>query len=164
MNILYLKEEEVEQLVTVSEVIDTLEAMFRDQAAGLAFSNPRTRLRMPAGLLHMMAGAIPGFFGYKAYASGAEKMQFFFYLFDARTSQMLAMMEANTLGQIRTGAASGLATRLLANTDASQATLFGAGWQAQTQLLAMDAVRSLKRVWVVNRNADRRDTFIKKMQ
>src|SRR5437879_9717263 len=74
------------------------------------------------------------------------------------------MMEANTLGQIRTGAASGLATRIMANPDATEAVLFGAGWQAQTQLLAIDAVRNLKRVSVVNRDAKRREEFIQKMQ
>src|SRR5262245_55763682 len=147
MKILYLREEEVSQLVTVAEVIDALDMTFRHQATGSAFTNPRTRLRMPGGMLHLMAGAIPDFFGYKAYATGGGKAQFFFYLFSAQTFQLTAVMEANTLGQIRTGAATGLATRLLSNADASEGTLIGAGWQAQTQLLAMDAVRPLKRVW-----------------
>ena len=164
MKILYLKEEEVSRLVTVNEVIDLLDVTFRDQAAGRAFTNPRNRLRMPGGMLHVMAGAIPGYFGYKAYATGGGKAQFFFYLFEAKTFQMVAMMEASTLGQIRTGAATGLATRILSNPEASHVALFGAGWQAETQLLAMDAVRSLKQVWVVNRNTERRQEFIKKMR
>jgi ornithine cyclodeaminase/alanine dehydrogenase-like protein (mu-crystallin family) len=73
-------------------------------------------------------------------------------------------MEADALGQIRTGAATGLATRLMANADAQDATLFGAGWQAETQLLAMDTVRELKQVQIVNRKPDRREAFIRKMQ
>jgi len=164
MKSLYIKEEEVQQLVTVPEVVEALEAAFRYQAAGRAFTYSRNRLRMPGTTLHIMAGAVPGYFGYKGYTVGAGKAQFLFFLYDAQTTDLVAMMEADTLGQIRTGAATGLATRLLSNPDASEATLFGAGWQAQSQLLAMDSVRSLKRVWIVNRNSDRREAFIRKMQ
>src|SRR5688572_27206193 len=151
MSILYLKEADVEQLVAVPEVIDVLNTAFRDQARGTAFTNSRERLRMPGGSLHIMAGAVPGYFGYKAYTAVAGKTQFFFFLYAAGAAELIALMEADTLGRIRTGAATGLATRLLSNPDANDATLFGAGWQAEAQLLAMDAVRSLTRVWIVNR-------------
>ena len=164
MKILYLKEHDVEQLTSVPEVIDLLDTAFRDQAAGRAWTNPRHRLRLPGATLHMMAGAIPGYFGYKAYSVTAGKSQFLFFLFSTETMQLVAMIEADALGQIRTGAASGLATRLLSNPDSSTATLFGAGWQAESQLLAMDAVRKLDRVWIVNRNADRCTAFIGRMQ
>ena len=164
MKTLYLKESDVDQLVSVPEVIDALDAAFRDQAAGNAWTNPRNRLRLPGATLHMMAGAIPGYFGYKAYTVTAGKTQFFFYLYSAQTTEMLAMIEADTLGQKRTGAATGLATRILAKSDAADATLFGAGWQAETQLLAMDSARPLKRVWIANRKPERRQAFIQKMQ
>jgi len=164
VNILFIKENEVEQLVTVSEVIEVLALAFRDQAAGRAWTNPRNRLRLPGATLHMMAGAIPGYFGYKAYSVAAGKTRFLFYLYSAETTELVAMMEADTLGQIRTGAASGLATRLMANPDVKQATLIGAGWQAQSQLQAIDAVRQLDRVWIVNRTPERCDGFIRKMQ
>ena len=164
MNPLYLKEEDVRQLATVAEVIDVLEVAFRQQSMGEAFANPRQRLRPPGVTLHILAGAIPGFFGYKAYTSSPSGTRFFFHLFDASTADLLAIMEADELGQIRTGAATGLATRLLSNVDATTAVLFGAGWQAESQLLAMSAVRNLQRISIVNRNAERRDAFITKMQ
>jgi len=164
MKPLFLTEDDIEGLLSVPEMIDALDVAFRDQAQGLAVSNPRRRLRIPGVMLHMMAGAIPGYFGYKAYTVGAGKVRFLFFLFDSRTTDLIAIMEADRLGQIRTGAATGLATRLLSNTEATTATLFGAGWQAESQLLAMDAVRDLQKVWVVNRNLDRRMAFIKKMQ
>jgi ornithine cyclodeaminase/alanine dehydrogenase-like protein (mu-crystallin family) len=164
MKTLYIKEEEVGRLVTVSETIDVLDQAFHDQASGRAFTNPRNRLRLPGAALHMMAGAIPGYFGYKAYAVARGKAHFLFYLFEAQTADLLAIMEADTLGQTRTGAATGLATRLLSNPNAAEATLVGAGWQAESQLLAMDAVRGLKTVYIVNRNAERREAFIRKMQ
>src|SRR5213083_2377023 len=125
MRTLYLKEAEVEQLVTLSEVIEALERVFRDQASGRAWTNARNRLRLPGITLHMMAGAIPGYFGYKAYTVSAGKAQFFFYLYSAKTAELLAMFEADALGQKRTGAASGLATRLLAVPGAADMTLFG---------------------------------------
>jgi ornithine cyclodeaminase/alanine dehydrogenase-like protein (mu-crystallin family) len=164
MKTLYLKEHDVEELVSVPEVIDALDAAFRDQAAGRAWTNPRNRLRLPGITLHMMAGAIPGYFGYKAYTVAAGKTQFFFFLYSAQTAEMLAIIEADALGQRRTGAASGLATQYLARPDATEAVLFGAGWQAETQLLAIDAVHTLKRVWIANRTPDRRKAFIAKMQ
>src|SRR5260370_21424026 len=164
MRILYIKEHEVEQLVAVPEVIEALDTAFRDQASGKASTNPRNRLRLPGITLHMMAGAITGYFGYTAYTVGAGKAQFFFFLYSAHTSELLAMIEADALGQKRTGAATGLATRILSRPDATNATLFGAGWQAETQLLAIDAVRQLKRVWIVNRTPQRRQSFIKKKQ
>src|SRR5215470_4943332 len=122
MNTLYLKEGEVEGLVSVPEVIDVLDTAFRDQAGGRAWNNMRNRLRLPGATLHMMAGAIPGYFGYKAYTVTAGKAQFFFYLYSAQTTELLAMMEADTLGQKRTGAATGLATRILARSDSADAT------------------------------------------
>src|SRR5262252_934571 len=146
MKTLYLKEAEVEQLASVPEVIDALDAAFRNQAIGKAWTNNRNRLRLPGTTLHMMAGAIPGYFGYKAYTVTAGKAKFFFFLYSAETTDLLAMIEADALGQKRTGAASGLATRLLAKQDARVATFFGAGWQAQSQLLAIDSVRELKQV------------------
>src|SRR5262249_29656618 len=112
----------------------------------------------------MMAGAIPGYFGYKAYTVSGGKTQFFFFLYSMETKDLLAMIEADALGQRRTGAATGLATRILSNRQAMEATLFGAGWQAESQLLAMDAVRTLKRISIVNRRPERREEFIKKMQ
>ena len=164
MKTLYLKENDVEQLVSVPEVIEALDAAFRDQAAGRAWTNSRNRFRMPGTTLHMMAASIPGYFGYKAYTVTAGKAQFFFFLYSAQTTDLLAMIEADALGQKRTGAATGLATRILSQPDATNATLFGAGWQAETQLLAIDAVRQLKRVWIVNRNPERRQAFIQRMQ
>ena len=164
MKILYLKEKEVEQLVSTPEVIDVLDVAFRDQAVSRAWTNPRNRLRLPGATLHTMAGAIPGYFGYKAYTVTAGKAKFLFFLYSAQTTDLLAIIEADALGQKRTGAASGLATRVLSRPDSRQATLFGAGWQAQSQLLAIDAVRDLKRMFIVNKSAERRETFIKNMQ
>src|SRR5215467_895484 len=132
MKPLFLKENDVQALAPMSDVIDALDQAFRDQSEGRAFNNSRSRLRMPGSTLHMMPAAIPGYFGYKAYTSAAGGARFLFFLFQAGTTELLSIMESDALGQIRTGAATGLATRLMSNDKASDATLFGAGWQAQS--------------------------------
>src|SRR2546422_9949527 len=103
MKTLYIKEEHVERLVSVPDVIDILDTACRDQAVGRAWTNPRNRLRLPGATLHMMAAAIPGYFGYKAYTVTAGKASFLFFLYSAQTIDLLAIIEADAMGQIRTG-------------------------------------------------------------
>ena len=141
MGPLFLTEDDVRSVVSVPETINALRDAFLDQHRGAAAVNPRQRLRIPGITLHMLAGAIPGYFGYKAYTSAATGTRFYFHLFDAKSSEMLAIMQADSLGQLRTGAATGLATALLASPSADTAVLFGAGWQAESQLLAMCAAQ-----------------------
>lgn len=164
MNPLYLTEDDVRRLVTVPEAIACLRASFVDQANGRAFTNPRQRLRMPDGSLHLMSAAVPGYFGFKAYTVAGGRTQFLFFLYESGSAELAALMQADSLGQIRTGAASGLATDLLALPDAAEAAIFGAGWQAESQLTAIDAVRSLKKVWIVGRRPERIEAFIGRMQ
>ena len=163
MKPLFLTDTDIASLVSVPDAIGVLEGAFRQQCEGGATNLPRQRLATGRIFLHMLAGAVPGYFGYKAYVTGPEGAQFMFYLFDSESGDLLSMMEADRLGQIRTGAATGLATRYLAAEDVRIATIFGAGWQAESQLLAMDSVCSLSRVWVVNRNPDRAQKFIERM-
>src|SRR5207237_10441381 len=87
MKTLYLKESDVEQLVSIPEVIEALDLAFRDQAIGKAWNNSRNRLRLPGITLHMMAGAIPGYFGYKAYTVSAGKPQFFFFFLSTQLAE-----------------------------------------------------------------------------
>src|SRR5438046_10620105 len=99
----------------------------------------------------MMAGAIPGYFGYKAYTVSAGKAQFYFFLYYAESAELLALMEADTLGQKRTGAATGLATRILSSPGERDATLFGAGCQGAHRLRAMERHRQRRRAGTVNK-------------
>src|ERR1700683_1893209 len=99
----------------------------------------RRRMFLPTGtVLHSMAGAWGKYLGTKVYATNPRHgAYFFFLLFDAETARPLAQMEANYLGQIRTGAASGYATDVLAAPGASTLAMIGSGFQARTQLEAM---------------------------
>jgi ornithine cyclodeaminase/alanine dehydrogenase-like protein (mu-crystallin family) len=120
-------------------------------------------LTLPTGsTLHSLAGAWGKYFGTKIYAAHPKfGAHFFFLLFDAETARPLAQFEANYLGQIRTGAASGYATDVLAAPDASTLAIIGSGFQARAQFEAIRAVRAIKEVRVWSRNEAKREEFAK---
>src|SRR5277367_2439891 len=97
-----------------------MRSAFEALAQGKAVNQPRRRLILDTGaMLHSMAGSYQNYFGTKIYSAHPRYgAHFFFLLFDAQTANPLAQIEANHLGQIRTGAASGFATDLLADPNA----------------------------------------------
>ncbi len=164
---LYLGESDIKGLVSMPDVMDLVDDAFRAQGAGKAPNQPRRRLFMPKGALQVMYGGLPeqGFLGLKAYTTfPGIGVRFIFLLWDSNTAELLAMMEANIMGQIRTGAASGVGARYMAREDATEAGLFGTGWQARTQLEAICCARPLKRVKVYSRSAEKREKFVSRMQ
>src|SRR5260370_21450061 len=148
---LWLAEEDVRRLLPMKEAIHRMHSVFESLADGSGLNQPRRRLILPTGsVLHSMAGAWGPYFGTKYYGTNARHgAHFFFTLFDAITARPLAMMQANHLGQIRTGAATGFATSVMARPDARTVGIIGSGFQAQTQLDAVAAGPSLTRsgVW-----------------
>lgn len=92
----------------------------RDYGNGAAQSQPRQRVRAPHGVLHVMPGGwfARGYMGLKAYSTFQGGARFYFHLFDSNTGAYLAIIEADRLGQTRTGAASGVATKFLARDGA----------------------------------------------
>jgi alanine dehydrogenase len=133
------------------------EALKNDRAK----NQPRRRLILESGsVLHSMAGAVGNYFGTKFYSSNPRYgAHFYFFLYDAKTARPLAMMEANHLGQIRTGAASGYATDLLASPKAATLAIIGSGFQARTQLDAIRAVRPIQTVRIWSRSEEKRRKF-----
>ena len=162
---LFLTEEDVGSLLTMDAAIEALEEAFRHQAAGTALNSPRRRIRMGGGMLHFMAAAdrSTGVTGMKWYGGFGEGMRFHVQLSDSETGELLAVMEANRLGQVRTGAASGVATKYMARADARTVAMIGSGYQAETQLEAICRVRPVERVRVFSRTAERRETFAARM-
>ncbi len=162
---LYLTEADVRSLLPMREAIGRVREGFQEFAAGRAQNQPRRRLILPEGsVLHSMAGSFGAYFGTKIYSTHRQHgAHFFFLLFDASTAAPLAMMEANYLGQIRTGAASGYATDLLAAPQASILGVIGTGFQAESQIEAVRAVRPIREVRVWGRDAARRQRFAEKV-
>lgn len=161
MATLVLREEDVRATVGIADALEALEEAFRELAAGRADDLPRRRARAPGALLHLMGAALParGLLGLKAYATTRAAARFHVLLYDARDAALLALIEADELGRLRTGAASGLAARHLAPSSARTLGLIGSGRQAWTQLAALAAVRSLENVRVWSRDEERRKAF-----
>ena len=162
---LFLTENDVKKLLTATMALEAVESAHRDLALGQAQDTPRARTRLPQTVLHILQGALPaqGVLGYKAYTSNRSGNRFLVHLFDAATGGLLAVIEADYMGMIRTGAASGVAARWLARSDAKVAGVFGAGWQAEGHVRAICAALPLERVKVFSRHADRLATFCQRM-
>jgi alanine dehydrogenase len=160
---LLLSEDDVRQVLTMDMALEAVEDALRQQALEEAQNVPRARCQSgdrqtgPA-MLHIMAGATksPAVLGYKAYCTTRQGAQFHVGLFDAATGNLLALMQADWLGQVRTGAASGVATKHLARVDAAEVGIYGSGKQAATQLLAVCRVRAIRRIQVFSPNEERR--------
>ena len=147
------------------EAVRLMRETFAALRAGAAQSQPRRRLVVPSGAtLHSMAGAWGKYFGTKFYSTHPKHgAHFFFFLFDAESGKPLAQFEANMLGQIRTGAASGYATDVLAARSASTLAIIGSGFQAQAQVEAIREVRKLADIRVWSRSEAKRSAFAKEM-
>jgi alanine dehydrogenase len=158
---LFVTEEQVRRLLPMRECIWLMREVFKDLRSGAALNQVRRRLTLPTGAtLHSLAGAWGKYFGTKIYSAHPKfGANFFFLLFDAETARPLAQFEANYLGQIRTGAASGFATDVLAAPDASRLAIIGSGFQARSQFEAIREVRAVKEVRVWSRDAVKRDEF-----
>lgn len=158
---LFLSENDVKNLLTVEMALEAVESAHRDLANGLAIDTPRARSRLPQTVLHILQGALPaqGVLGYKAYTSNRSGNRFLVHLFDAATGLHKAVIEADYLGMMRTGAASGVAARWLARPDATVAGVFGSGWQAEGHVRAICAALPLELVKVCGRDADKLRDF-----
>ncbi|HWB86781.1 MAG TPA: ornithine cyclodeaminase family protein [Bryobacteraceae bacterium] len=158
---LYLTESDVRRFLPINDCISQMRTAFADLAAGKAINQPRRRLVLPTrSTLHYMAAANGVYFGAKIYSTNPKSgARFLLLLYRAEDGAPLALLEADYLGQIRTGATSGLATDLLARPDAETAAIVGSGFQARSQLEALASVRRLRRVRVWSRSAEKRQAF-----
>ena len=162
---LLLREQDITELLDIETAIAAVEEVLRDQAEGYATNRPRYRVAMPASQLHVMAAGDKrlGVTGLKAYTASRKGARFLVLLYDSENGDLLAMIEGDRLGQMRTGAASGVATKYMARADADTIGIYGTGWQAESQLMAVCAVRQIKSIAAYGRNAERRDAFARKM-
>src|SRR5712664_1342227 len=146
--------------------LEAVEEISRKQASREVLVHPRRRFELPSGgFFHYMAAAdfSAGFLAMKQYTFVRGKIRFLVPLYEIASGDLVAMIEADYMGQLRTGAASGVATKYLARRDGSVAAIIGTGGQAKTQLEAIAAVRKLSSARVYGRNADRRKRFAEEM-
>ncbi|NWG31109.1 MAG: ornithine cyclodeaminase family protein [Rhodocyclaceae bacterium] len=154
---IYLTEADVRRLLTMELALEAVEAAHRAHALGRAIDIPRQRTRVPTASLHILQGALldENVIGYKAYTASKAGARFLVHLFDAADGRPLAVIEADFLGMMRTGAAGGIAAKVLSRPDASVVGMIGAGWQAQGQLEALCKVRLIRQVKLFSRHAER---------
>ena len=138
---LFLTESEVAELLTPADAVEAIEACFRRMAAGHVENRPRYRLGLEEGALAVMAAADLelGYAGAKVYAGFRDGARFAVLLFRADSPELVAVLEADKLGQLRTGAASGVAARHLASERARSLGVIGCGWQAESQVACIRA-------------------------
>ncbi len=161
---LYLSEDDVSELLDMDIALAAMEQLFREWGDDRAENTVRQRVRAPGVMLHTLSGACEylGRVGLKTYTTTKSVNRFLVLLFDTE-GRLDALIEADLLGRLRTGAVSGLATAALARPDAESVGLFGAGRQARTQLKAVCTVRRIRRVEVYSRDEARLATFCDEM-
>ena len=161
----FFTEDDVVDLLPMKDAVASVDEAFRLLASGDAMNKPRQRVRVDKLMLHVLpAGSSQlGYVGLKAYTTGPSGARFYFLMFDATSGELVSLMEADRLGQIRTGAASGAATRYLAKKDAARIGIYGTGWQARSQLEAIVVVKSVESVAAYGRNQERREKFCEEM-
>jgi alanine dehydrogenase len=148
---LYLSEQDVQELLTPGDAVEAVEGSFRRIADGAVEIAPRRRLRLEEGRLADMAASDLelGFAGAKVYAGFAEGAAFVVALFSVERPELVAVLEADHLGRLRTGAASGVAAKYLAKDGARSLGVYGCGDQAETQVACIRAaVPTVERVVV----------------
>ena len=157
---LHISESEVRAVLTMSMAIEAVEDISRKQANGEVVVHPRRRFELPGGgFFHYMAAAdfSAGYVAMKQYTYVQGKVRFLVSLYEMRTGDLVALIEADYMGQLRTGAASGVATKYLSRQNSRVAAIIGTGGQARTQLEAIARVRKLESARVYGRDAAKRE-------
>ena len=145
--------------------VDALEQAFLARSRGEAHNESRRRLPTSSGAYNVMFATWPGhrIAGLKSYPGGRGGINFHVLLYDTSTNSLMAVIEANRMGQIRTGAASGVATKYMAREDAETVGIIGSGYQAETQLAAIAHVRNIRNAKVYSRSEDNRNRYAERM-
>jgi ornithine cyclodeaminase/alanine dehydrogenase-like protein (mu-crystallin family) len=163
---LHISEAEVRAMLTMPLAVDAVEEISRKQATAEVVVHPRRRFELPGGgFFHYMAAAdfSLGFVAMKQYTYVRGKLRFLVPLYEMASGDLLALIEADYMGQLRTGAASGVATKFLSRKDSRIAAIIGTGGQARTQLEAVAAVRTLDSARAYGRDAAKREKFCTEM-
>lgn len=165
MPAILLTEHDVRQLLDMRGALAVIEEAFRQLAERRAMNVPRVRAKGRGIVLHMMSAAADylGLVGWKCYTTTRGGARFHVGLYDGATGALAALVEADRLGQLRTGATTGVACEWMADMTATEMGLFGSGYQAETQLEAVAAVRQIRRAFVYSRSEQRRLEFAEKM-
>jgi alanine dehydrogenase len=163
---LYLSESDVAELLTPADALAAVEGCFLRMSRGAVENRPRTRFRVEDGVFAVMAAADDELrrAGVKAYTWLSGGTPFVVVLFDLQRAALAAVIEADKLGQLRTGGASGVAAKYLAKSNAQTLGVIGCGWQAESQVACIrEACPTIERVVAFCRTENRLDAFCRKV-
>ena len=163
---LTLTEREVRQVLTMEGTIAALEKALKEQASGNVVLGERVNMMLPNGWIRLAPAALlqEDVLGYKEFhLSLPEGVRYTIHLFEANSGRPLALMDAQHITAIRTGATSAIAAKYLAPSNATTVGVIGSGAEARTQLEALACVRQLTRVKVFSPNEERRARFAEEM-
>jgi alanine dehydrogenase len=162
---LFLKDEDVAQCVTMDAMLEAIESMQREYGSGQAHNMTRRKIIAESGMLSVMGGGLfhQGLLGVKTYTVVKGSYSFQVSLYDADTGKLICYTQANRLGQLRTGATTGVAVKHLANPGDATVGIIGTGGQAPTQLEAVSKVRGIKKIKAFSRTQERREEFARRM-
>ncbi len=163
---LFLNEDNVKQLITMPLALEQVERALRDRALGKATDLPRARIQTASGIQHMLQAAAPelGYIGFKYYFSPPGKRgATYVHLISMESGKLEAIVEAVWLGMTRTGAASGVASKVLANPGATVLAQLGAGFQGMGQLEAVVTALNIREARVYARTRDKLEAWCKQM-
>lgn len=159
---LYLTEANVDSLLAPADALEAVEGSFLRLAAGAVENRPRERLGLEDGSFAVMAAVDCELqlAGVKTYAWLPGGTPFVVVLFDTRRAELAGVIEADKLGQLRTGAASGVAAKYLARAGATSLGVLGCGWQARSQVACIrEALPRIERVVAYCRTPERLAEF-----
>jgi alanine dehydrogenase len=164
--VLFLNEADVQQLITMPLALEQVERALKDRALGRAMDVPRARIQTTSGIQHVLQACAPelGYIGFKYYFSPpGHRGATYVHLISMATGKLEAIIEAVHLGMTRTGAASGVASKHLANPGASVLAQIGAGYQGMGQLEAVVNALNIREARVYARTRDKLEAWCKKM-
>lgn len=163
--IYYLTEKDVQQVLNMDILLKTTEQSLKDRALHHAVDIPRQRIYAPEGVQHVLQAAskVLGYTGFKYYYTRPTGRSFYVHLISIESGKLEAIVEAAWMSMVRTGAASGAATHVLANPDASIVGQIGSGNQSIGQLEAVCAVRKIKEARIFSRTRDKLEAYCKRM-
>ena len=164
--VLFLNEADVQQLITMPLALEQVERALKDRALGLAVDVPRARIQTAAGIQHVLQACAPelGYIGFKYYYSKpGQRSATYVHLVNMQTGKLEAIVEAVLLGMTRTGAASGVASKHLANPGASVVAQLGAGYQGMGQLEAVVKALNIREARIYARTRDKLEAWCRKM-
>ncbi|MQG18560.1 MAG: ornithine cyclodeaminase family protein [SAR202 cluster bacterium] len=157
-----ITEQDVKNLLTMEIAINSLEEIFKQESKNNAVNSSRIRINLPEGILNFMAASSKklNLIATKSYIPKPKtSIKFYVQLYNAKDGNLISTIEANLMSRIRTGAATGLATKYLSKNDSSVLGLIGTGSQALHQAIAICTHRKIQKINVFSRNMNNRKNF-----